>query len=218
MRVAGSARQSAYYWWYQYLKRNVEYKKCCERRGRGPCGSLYKDFGNVHELSFNAWWKATRALFAGPPLVFTLDELKTVRDFQHYEGDRTVLLLVVNLFTAKRDLQRGFNEMLRKTYPRKRGRPAWDDTIAEYPLAARPNLPFLETALKVYDVKQSAPKDKPLWKIAQEAGVGATYRTDKETDPEGRNRSKLAVMASRYLRRAEEMIENAGKGQFPKYT
>ena len=39
-------RQSPYYWWWAYLRKNEDYIKCCENNGKGKLSKLYKDFGD----------------------------------------------------------------------------------------------------------------------------------------------------------------------------
>ena len=43
---------SVYYLWWEFLRRNEDYKKTCENGGKGKCDRLYADFGNVHEGTF----------------------------------------------------------------------------------------------------------------------------------------------------------------------
>lgn len=60
---------SVYYWWYEYLKRNVDYRNTCQNKGIGKCSALYDLFGDVHDISFRQWWtKDDRGavLFAEP--------------------------------------------------------------------------------------------------------------------------------------------------------
>ena len=46
---------SIYYLWWEFLRRNEEYKKCCETDGKGPLNELYKDFGDVFNVKFKTW-------------------------------------------------------------------------------------------------------------------------------------------------------------------
>src|SRR5262249_16591704 len=65
-----SGKDSVYYWWWEYLRRNPQYRKTCESGGLGPLADLYKDFGDVRNDNFKAWWKENdrgAMLFARPP-------------------------------------------------------------------------------------------------------------------------------------------------------
>jgi len=47
---------TVYYLWWAYLKRNEDYLKTCESKGKGKFSALYKDFGDVRGDSFKKWW------------------------------------------------------------------------------------------------------------------------------------------------------------------
>ena len=47
-RAAEPWQCSVYYFWWEYLRRNIGYKRCCEQGGKGKYALLYSDFGNVH--------------------------------------------------------------------------------------------------------------------------------------------------------------------------
>jgi hypothetical protein len=48
-------QKSIYYWWWAYLKRNMEYLECCENNGEGKLANLYADFGDVRGDDFKEW-------------------------------------------------------------------------------------------------------------------------------------------------------------------
>jgi hypothetical protein len=48
--------RSPYYWWFEYLRRNADYIKCCEANGKTKLSKLYEDFGDVRDIEFRVWW------------------------------------------------------------------------------------------------------------------------------------------------------------------
>ena len=76
--------------------------------------------------------------------------------------------------------------------------------------------------MKCYDLKRNNPEMK-LWRIAQIAGVSRGLTNAElvleETGRKGANSDKklsLSAGASRKLKQAGKLIENVGKGVFPK--
>ena len=72
-------KRSPYYWWWAYLKRNHDYLDCCASGGKGRLADLYKDFGDVRDYDFKAWWsQGSRAirLFAEPAAEDVVRELQ----------------------------------------------------------------------------------------------------------------------------------------------
>jgi len=61
---------SVYYWWYEYLKRNDDYRKTCAGNGKGKCAKVFEHFGDVTKQEFKEWWSdgdRGARLFAEPP-------------------------------------------------------------------------------------------------------------------------------------------------------
>jgi hypothetical protein len=66
-------------------------------------------------------------------------------------------------------------------------------------------------------MKASDPK-KPFWLIADELGLAGPNQRIKQTDTQAELTDKknlLASTASRYYRKATEMIKRTGEGKFP---
>ena len=60
---------TVYYLWWAYLKRNEDYLKTCEAKGKGKLSALYKDFGDVRGDDFKRWWNEDERganLFSNP--------------------------------------------------------------------------------------------------------------------------------------------------------
>ena len=219
----------AYRLWYEFLKLHDGYRRHC-LEGRGNYGRLYEDFGNVHRLDFRAWWTQRWRLFAVPTVRDLVEPIKCFEHAENLDGreaavtavsealsnsDRAVF--VVNLLESKRALRRDFGMKLSAIHPGKPGRPKFDNTEADrYELYQRPDIESLRTTLKVYRLAMRH-VDWPEWKVA----LKAKLRTDEEGELiEGDldtplKKAVLTATVSRMLRRAEALIENVARGEFP---
>ena len=53
------AQRSPYYWWWAFLRLSKDYWWVCHRRGAvgdSRLKAMYRDFGNVYELTFDEWF------------------------------------------------------------------------------------------------------------------------------------------------------------------
>ena len=213
---------SVYYWWWEYLRRHDGYKRCCKRGGTGKHADLYDDFGDVHAVDFKTWWtEGNRGgeLFAEPAAETVFSELTYEQTQQLNEwNDEAVMVVLVPLTQSKRHIAKRFNTLLKKRHSGERGQRLLSRSVALYPLATQFKIESLRDSLLAYDLRKANPK-KPLWKIAIEAGLASTVQRELErqkTAPDFEQRNTLAVAASRAIKRATVMIENTGKGTFPK--
>ena len=128
------------------------------------------------------------------------------------------MIVLVPLTQSKRHLSKRFNALLKKRHSGKRGARLLKKSAALYPLAAQFQIDSLRASLAAYDIRKANPK-RPLWRIALDAGLADTVRAEIEkqkSPPDLLQRNSLAVAASRAIKRATAMIENASKGVFPK--
>lgn len=219
-------QESIYYWWFEYLRRNEEYKRTCESGGLGKCAKVYADFGDVHAQDFKAWWTANdrgATLFAEPPT----PSIRVITDAAAISTpkDRS-LVLEIPLDLPSTHLVKRFKEILDKHHAGKQGRKinTSGKSQAMYPTVTdRIALDFLHTALSVWDARRTD-KDKPLWLLAQELKLSPSNHIKLGKDgtvPRGghvaNQKAILAATASRYLRKADAAITNAGQGKFPDY-
>lgn len=213
---------SVYYWWWEYLRQNKAYKRCCDQGGAGRLATLYSHFGDVHAVDFKTWWsEGDRGprLFAEPEDVHNFTELTfdQVRALDEWNTD-AMMVVLVPLTQSKRHLAKRFNTLLKKRHSGERGKRLLTRSAAMYPLAAQFQIESLKASLAAYDIRQANPK-RPLWRIALDAGLAETVRAEiaaQKTNPDLLQRNSLAVAASRAIKRATAMIENTGKGLFPK--
>lgn len=212
---------SVYYFWWKYLRENDDYIKCCNSSGRGPLAKLYRDFGDVRDDDFWAWWRSHEHLFCEPPLrrthIFGSNEGQKLADYVllAVPGDMPVALAV---------------QQIRKLLPTalKRPKRLTTDSQASYPVATKPILSSLHMHLRVWEARKKHP-EKKLHELADLVGLIVSENIPKELAAEFRRdptlyrkdidreiRHKKAVLASRHLRIAAQYIKNVGKGQFPK--
>jgi hypothetical protein len=213
---------SVYYWWWEYLRRNAPYQRCCEQGGSGRLAALYADFGDVHVTDFKTWWNEGNrggALFAEPAADVVVAELTYEQTKQLAEWNTEAVMVVrVPLTQSMRHLKKRFNALLKARHSGKRGKNLLSHSAARYPLAAPFKIDSLKASLLAYDIRLAEPK-RPLWQIAIDAGLASTVLRElkgQKTLPDADQRNSLNVAASRAIKRAKAMIENTAKGIFPK--
>jgi hypothetical protein len=208
---------TVYYWWWEYLRRNSEYLKCCESGGRGKLANLYKDFGDVRGDSFKDWWtKGGRGatLFSEPEAELSI---KVMDKGQTAIDPLDAFTVSIPLYLPKKLILRRFKELLDKRHKGKRGHQLAKRSKARYQVKGQPNIPAIKQALEVYDFKKANPKMK-LWEIGNSIPKFQMENKIKTSDTESQITDKknvLAATVSRYLRRAEKSIKNAASKNFP---
>ena len=83
-------KNSVYYYWWEFLKRNDAYMKCCLNKGDGKLNSLYQDFGDVFNADFKTWWNGENrgvTLFAEE----LLPEFAFIQDSGQITSDKNIL-------------------------------------------------------------------------------------------------------------------------------
>lgn len=230
-KTASHWKKSVYYWWFEYLRRNEDYKKTCQSDGKGKCAKLYEDFGDIHAEDFKTWWATGdrgASLFAEPPTP-SIQVIQPDSGVLGTTGNRSLVLevpldLPINYLVAR------FRKIVSTHHGGKKGLRQSSKSQARYRVHGKVDVAFLETALLVWDQQRANPT-KPLWQIAHELRVisvehrltavelDAKYRhsVKRNDSPEVQDKKNLhAATASRYLKKAEAMIANVGKGIFPK--
>lgn len=103
----------------------------------------------------------------------------------------------------------GFDEDKNLVFKTRRGVRAARSSEARYPVFGQPNTEALKKTLMVYDLRKNS--DMTLWQIANELDQCKGYYNLNEAD----DRNTLSVIASRYVKKAKAMINNAAAGRFP---
>lgn len=210
---------SVYYWWFEYLRRNEDYRQTCANDGKGKCSGIYAHFGDLTGKTFKEWWFQDRRgeiLFAEPvtPPIRVVPPEKVIEG--GFQRENT-LVLEVPLDLPINFLVKNFREVVSKRHEGKRGKRQNLSSRALYQAKGKVDVGFLEVALMVWDAKTDEPK-KPLWKIADELGIAGVKNRIKPTDSPSEVTDKknvLAATASRFYRKASEMIMRSGEGKFP---
>lgn len=209
-------KNSVYYFWYEFLRRNEDYKECCRQGGSGGMARLYADFGDVFAMDFKTWWQANdrgARLFAEAPL----PSVRQIKKADDLEISDRLLNVSLPLALPRRFLETELKKLLDKHHKGERGVRTNKDSTAKYPVDGDFNRNTLAKCLMVYDLRLAKPELK-LWQLAVEAKLGsaedrrlAQKRTSEAVD----SRNLLANTINRDIRRAKQMIENAGLGKFP---
>ena len=209
--------KTIYYWWWECLRRNQAYLKCCEKSGKGSFASIYKDFGDVRGDSFKDWWMENgrgARLFAEPQAE---DSIRVLEIGQEALEATEAFTVSIPLYLPKKTILRRFKELLDERHQGKRGHQLAKRSKAKYQVAGQPNVPAIGEAIRVYDFRVANPKLK-LWEVGNllprfqmshkiVAGDTPSVVADKK--------NVLAATVSRYLRRANAYIDNAVTGNFP---
>jgi hypothetical protein len=215
-------KHSAYYLWWEFLRRHEGYRQTCLAGGKGAYSQLYADFGDVHGTDFKTWWSKDALgvrLFAEPraPVGVVALSDDDMAEFVEQGRDSNTLVVAIPLDYQRRAIIKAFNKLLTQHFSRKRGEKRVAYSKARYPLARVPDVGALGVTLKCYDLRLKHP-EKPLWWIAQEVGVSEVMTKAELEGRAGSVVSKKASMTagvSRKLKQARSIIEGVGRGVFP---
>ena len=210
-------RNSVYYFWWEFLRRNDAYKKCCSKGGIGKLSSLYQDFGDVFNTDFKTWWNNDSrgvSLFAEE----LLPDFGLISDMEDFVNNSNILYIQVPLALPKRYLSNEFQKILRKFHQGKKGVRTNKSSTAKYPITGHVDIPALDKCLRVYDYYTLNPK-KTLWEIGNDCKVVMPAGLIKDPENDLNFFAKKMVLANttkRLLTKAEKIIEGVGNGVFPK--
>ena len=216
-------QRSPYYWWWACLRRNEEYLKCCDKKGKTKLLGTFKDFGDVRDDDFKAWWDAKGvALFGEKPSTVVVKELSNKDEWDDSWTKEQVMVVSVPMTFSKRDITRYFGALLKKRHTAKRGRTATKNikSTSTYPLSRSFSIESMRIALNIYDTYKAAKKSgekMTLWqignklKIVRSCVISPTDTPATITD----KKNTLAAAVKRYLNQAEAAIKNSATDSFP---
>jgi hypothetical protein len=209
---------SVYYLWWEYLRRNSDYRKCCEKGGSEKLNRLYANFGDVYKSDFKKWWSEDgrgARLFAErlPP------EFRVLAKTDQIVGDEKLIYLQVPLSLPKRFLQREFFKLLKKHHRGRRGKRTNENSTALYPVIGHIDIRALQNSLLIYDLRLQNPK-MALWEIGQISGILEAKNKIRPEDKklEGQVTAKKMIISnivSRHYQRALRIIAGTSEGKFP---
>lgn len=204
---------SVYYWWWVYLRKNEEYRKCCENDGKEKLSRFYKDFGNVFNTNYHDWWFTNERgeyLFAEPLEPIRLHELNSVADWNRDWKADTVVVVAVPITVAKRLLKRRFAQLLQRRHKGKPGKPAKEKSEAIYKVNPKFSIHALEQMMKVYELRQAKP-ELTLAQIGQMLNLNPSAMpkiSDKKKELADK-KNTMSAAVSRYLKKSTAIIKNA---------
>jgi hypothetical protein len=224
----GYQERSPYYWWWQYLRRNKDYLKCCDQGGRGKLSNLYADFGDVRDANFHKWWTYEQRgvkLFGEQPLSIKFMEVTSPEQWHEAWTPEKVMVVAFPLAKSKRMLMGEIKRLLDKRHPGRQGRPALAEleSTAKYRLSRNYTIANLQTSLAVYDLwleSQSATQGEKmaLWQIGAELNLNAKAAkkaVSRLALDRAIGRNHLSALVKRYLNHATANISSASQGVFP---
>lgn len=227
-------RNSVYYYWWEYMRRNTRYRLICELfdsaddsalRAEHSAGvtaaeiELYSHFGNIFATNFLSWWRTHYQLFTDE-----VSLLVSVRKSDAGEGElvatypgAAVDRVTIGDMVRKAQFYHGENNAIVITHRVNR---------AKYRTAMRYVLPNLQAHLDVWDMARANPdmahdEIADALNLAVSRDAHAHFLRDLIEDnlPHEeelkfvRRRKQLAVQ--RHLRIADQYIRNVMLGSFP---
>jgi len=216
------SKVSPYYWWWAYLQKNEDYRKCCEQGGKGKLAKLYADFGDVYELEFRLWWSRLKRgayLFGEQEKNDRIYKVSSIAKCTEVLQNPSLILAYIPINESKSQLLKSFKILLKKEHQTKLGRRKVVST-ALYSFCSTPSVSALEQTLTVYEAWQESLKSKQNKTLAD---IGIELRLVREFIPYSKDtpkevttkRNKMSATVSRYIRDAEAIIANTALGRFP---
>ena len=193
---------SVYYYWWRFIRLNEDFRHAV-KTGATPEGTVVHDFRRAFDYKFRDWWpRFGRYLFCEPPGLSLRLENPPVSAAS--VEDRFVVSV-----PAHADLERVLGDMRSLLQPMMADKKAESGgSRARYPVWTKPVLTSLEQHYRIWRVHQEQP-DLNYIKLADAVGVMRAYEDNLET------RNKKSAVASRMIKQAKFMIEQAVHGRFP---
>jgi hypothetical protein len=211
------ARNSAYYWWWAFLRESRDYRRALSGRTEEPFPSMARHFGRLGD-DFDRWWLRTgREIFAEQmalPSVRLLAHGVTV----NLEQINPKLVVELPLTMRRATILRQINRLLDQHHA------GTDLRVMKHGSAkrklyaqSRMRLPTLKI---LYDV-WIARKQHPDWTWND---IGETLRLSPVFIPDSRDdaqevaykRRCMTLIVQRYHRKAAALIDFAARGDFPR--
>ena len=207
---------SLFYYWWAFLRLNPAYIKTCENEGGGRLSKLYQDFGDVREDNFWQWWKTHNHLFMEPEA----GHAREIVNLNEYEKKPNTILLEVpidkKLALRVRQVKRilavkmsADKYLMAKSY-------------AQYKVTGKPVVAALAKYVHAWQLKKEQPKLP--YAIIYEIVNGRNINIEEamkprvilgQINPNPDYNVPKTQMGLRYVRAANQIIENVIKGEFP---
>jgi len=211
---------SVYYLWFEYLRRNERYKTYCEtKKGTKGIKKLYEDFGDIHSTDFKQWWRKTGSvLFCEQVDLERVEEITNTNDYQRYQANE-VLMVAIPTHKELGWLKQQVDDKIRKHRTRTGTSKQQVGSTAIYPLHTTPDPQALKMALRVWDEYTAGNKERVAQgqrKRSQMEIANLLYKRKRHEAGDWEESAKQMVF--RYNKTATHIIENVGKGIFPKHN
>ena len=212
-------RGSLFYYWWAFLRLNPAYIKTCENAGRGKLSKLYKDFGDVREDDFWGWWKTHNHLFMEPDA----GQAREINNHNEYERKPNTILIEVPIDKKLALRVRQVKRILAVKMSTDRYRMA--KSYAQYKVTGKPVVAALAKYLLAWQIKRDNPKLP--YAVIYEMANGRNINIEEAMKPKlrlGRINPNAdynvpkTQMGLRYVKAANEIIENVVKGEFPVFV
>jgi hypothetical protein len=229
-------KNSPFYWWFKFLQLNDDYKQTAANKGIGKCADLYKDFGDVWKCDFKKWWNDHAHLFADEESKYKLRVANNQSELAPF-GINEAINVVIPLTWSQKSLKKHFAILIKKNGVEKGKRgPVLDNPLAKYSLGRRWNCGAMESAYKVYVVRQNnmergskdskksqykgnvSNKFKLAWAdvaIVAKLRIANGMLEGKVKADDMEKRRLLTILALRHYKNAESFIKSSATNKFP---
>lgn len=224
------ALRSPYYWWWAFLRVSKDYWWTCHRRGAvgdSRLKAMYRDFGNVYEVTFEEWFMTRGKRLLSEELA--LPEVRKLSP-SNLELSRPLgrhLILEIPLNMTEKSIISQVRKQLRNHPDREVERISTAKRKLAKLIGIRQDV--IESAYAVWKLHHESRDDRIVLKIGQTHGTKSLYQIGKElrlvrscmpvsTDNQERAAKRIngmKVAVSRMLSRANNLIESAAIGVFP---
>lgn len=227
------ARVSVRRWWWEYLRLSKDYWLVSQTHGRTLDRRLYeiwRKFGDVHSISFDDWWIDRGAhLFREqkePPKVEVIrSDLSNLKP-----ADETRLVIEIPLVLRKATIQRQIGKILAQA-DFVRPHNILETSKSDFPI--NPVAYRLQVLQKMHQVwcehRERILKPKyhgtvatgdeqrsDLFKLGKEMGISPSNALiSDDYDEQIKRNNRMRATVSRYIRRANQLIQNVEHGNFP---
>lgn len=212
------ARNGWWFWWYEALRANNEYKYCCEHLGRGPLAATYVDFGDVFNLDFDRWWsRHGQKIFTEKIPFKKVMVIKNPRDYSHVWTEKETLTLSIPLNITRKSVMRQIGREIKKAYENRVIDPIKESSAIRKIVKTKIKPSTVELLLKILKIREENPTFT-LYQIGLKAKITPDLQardTSGELPTDAEERRRMTLEVSRYLRQGKYLVENAGLGVFP---
>ena len=199
------------------MQLNDEYEHCCKHEGRGPMSSLYRDFGDVYELTFDRWWiRHGKKIFAEAKPFKKVTLLETNRELYRTDISNDKLIVQIPLTLTRQTAMRQLGRILRTAYEGRVVDVMKTSTARRKVIKNKIRKSTIKQLLNILEIRKKYPT-LTLNEVGIKAGIELDLmaRAKLEEISVSMERRRMTIAVSRLLAQAHNLVENAGRGIFP---